>query len=45
MGFSTASLSYNLFALMRQLLPVELSHHRAITVRWRLYAMAAKVDE
>ena len=41
--FLIAALSYNLFSLMRQLLPVELSHHRAITVRWRLYAMAAKV--
>ena len=28
---------------MRALLPEELSHHRATTLRWRLYAMAAKV--
>jgi len=28
---------------MRQLLPEELSHHRAMTLRWRLYAIAAKV--
>ena len=28
---------------MRQLLPGELSQHRAITLRWRLYAIAAKV--
>ena len=28
---------------MRQLLPVELSRHRAITLRWRLYTIAAKV--
>ncbi len=28
---------------MRQLLPEELSHHRATTIRWRLYGMAAKV--
>lgn len=28
---------------MRQLLPEELASHRAITLRWRLYAMAAKV--
>jgi len=28
---------------MRQLLPEELAHHRVMTVRWRLYAMAAKV--
>lgn len=41
--FNIAALSYNLFALMRQLLPVTLAHHRAITIRWRLYAMAAKV--
>jgi hypothetical protein len=41
--FLIASLSYNLFALMRQLLPGELAHHRAVTLRWRLYAMAAKV--
>lgn len=41
--FLLSALSYNLFALMRQLLPIELAHHRAITIRWRLYAMAAKV--
>jgi hypothetical protein len=41
--FLLSALSYNLFALMRQLLPVELSHHRATTLRWRLYAVAAKV--
>jgi len=41
--FQISSLSYNLFALMRQLLPEELSRHRAITIRWRLYAIAAKV--
>lgn len=41
--FSLAALAYNLFALMRQLLPEELSHHRVTTIRWRLYAMAAKV--
>ena len=28
---------------MRQLLPKELTHHRAITLRWRLYAIAGKV--
>lgn len=28
---------------MRQLLPEELVHHRAMTLRWRLYAIAAKV--
>ena len=41
--FLISALSYNLFALMRQLLPGELSQHRAITLRWRLYAIAAKV--
>jgi hypothetical protein len=41
--FLISALSYNLFALMRQLLPEELSHHRAMTIRWRLYAVAAKV--
>ena len=41
--FLIASLSFNLFALMRQLLPEGIAHHRAITIRWRLYAMAAKV--
>ena len=41
--FLIASLSFNLFALMRQLLPEEIAHHRAITIRWRLYGMAAKV--
>ena len=28
---------------MRQLLPEELASHRATTIRWRLYGMAAKV--
>ncbi|HIJ31990.1 MAG TPA: IS1380 family transposase [Gammaproteobacteria bacterium] len=37
------ALSYNLFALMRQLLPEELAHHRVTTIRWRLYAIAAKI--
>lgn len=41
--FTIATLSYNLFALMRQLLPEHLSRHRAPTIRWRLYAIAAKV--
>ncbi len=41
--FLITALSYNLFALMRQLLPAELANHRAITLRWRLYAIAAKV--
>ena len=41
--FLISALSFNLFALMRQLLPEELAHHRAITIRWRLYAIAGKV--
>ena len=41
--FHICALSYNLFALLRQLLPETLAHHRAITIRWRLYGMAAKV--
>jgi hypothetical protein len=41
--FLISALSYNVFALMRQLLPGELAHHRAMTLRWRLYGMAAKV--
>lgn len=41
--FSLCALSFNLFALMRHLLPEELAHHRAVTLRWRLYSMAAKV--
>ncbi|MCP4237544.1 MAG: hypothetical protein GY770_28855, partial [Aestuariibacter sp.] len=41
--FLISALSYNLFALLRQLLPEELAHHRAMTLRWRLYAMAGKV--
>jgi len=28
---------------MRQLLPEELAHRRAVTIRWRLVAIAAKV--
>ncbi len=40
--FLIYSLSYNLFALMRQLLPEELPRHRVTTIRWRLYALAAK---
>ena len=41
--FFLSAIAYNLFALMRQLLPEELSRHRAMTIRWRVYAMAAKV--
>ncbi|MCP3953897.1 MAG: IS1380 family transposase, partial [Desulfobacterales bacterium] len=41
--FSICALAYNLFALMRQLLPEDMECHRAKTIRWRLYAMAAKI--
>lgn len=41
--FLISSLSYNIFALMRQFLPKELANHRVTTLRWRLYGMAAKV--
>jgi len=43
--FLISALSYNLFALMKQLLPVELSHHRVTTIRWRIYAVAASIKE
>lgn len=35
--------AYNLFVLFRHSLPPEWHTRRAITVRWRLYALAAKV--
>ncbi len=41
--FLISALSFNLFALMRLLLPEELASHRATTILWRLYAIAAKV--
>ncbi|VVH51337.1 IS1380-Spn1, transposase [uncultured Gammaproteobacteria bacterium] len=41
--FDICSLSYNLFALMRQLLPLEFVNKRAKYLRHRLYAIAAKV--
>nr|WP_249360671.1 transposase [Bathymodiolus heckerae thiotrophic gill symbiont] len=41
--FDICSLSYNLFALMRQLLPLEFANKRAKYVRHRLYSIAAKV--
>jgi hypothetical protein len=37
--FDICSLSYNLFALMRQLLPLESANKRAKYIRHRLYAM------
>jgi len=41
--FDVCALSYNLFAIMRQLLPLEFVNKRAKYVRHRLYAIAAKV--
>lgn len=41
--FMISALSFNLLALMRLFLPEELAHHRVMTIRWRLYAIAAKV--
>ena len=41
--FLIAVLSCNVLASMRQLLPEGLAQHRAMTLCWRLYAMAAKV--
>jgi len=41
--FLISALSFNIFALMRALLPEEFAHHRGMTIRWRLYAIAAKV--
>ncbi|AYQ57375.1 hypothetical protein MS2017_1700 [Bathymodiolus thermophilus thioautotrophic gill symbiont] len=41
--FDICSLSYNLFALMRQLLPLEFVNKRAKYVRHRLYSIATKV--
>ena len=41
--FALCSLAYNLFALMRHLLPARFESCRAKTVRLRLYALAGKV--
>jgi hypothetical protein len=41
--FNVTTLSYNLFALLHQLLPGRLLQHRAMTIPWKLYRMAAKV--
>ncbi|MCK5478154.1 MAG: IS1380 family transposase [Methylococcales bacterium] len=41
--FMISALSFNLLALMRLFLPEELAHHRVVTIRWRLYAIAGKV--
>jgi len=43
--FTICTLSFNLYALMRMLLPEQLSHHRVTTMRMKLYAMAAKVTK
>jgi len=43
--FTICALSFNLYALMRMLLPEQLSHHRVTTMRMKLYAMAAKVTK
>ena len=41
--FALCALAYNLFALMRALLPACFESCRAKTIRWRLYALAGKV--
>ena len=41
--FGLCGLAYNIFALMRHLLPVRWAQSRATTVRWRLYALAGKI--
>lgn len=41
--FMICALSYNIFALMKLLLPESLSSHRVITIRKKLYTMAAKL--
>ena len=41
--FALCALAYNLFALIRHLLPVRFASCRAKTIRYRLYALAGKV--
>ena len=41
--FALCGLAYNVFALMRQLLPAQWAISRAPTIRWRLYALAGKL--
>jgi hypothetical protein len=41
--FAVCTLTYNLFALMRMLLPAQWESCRVTTIRWRLYALAGKV--
>lgn len=41
--FALCGLAYNVFALMRQLLPEQWAQRRVTTIRWRLYALAGKL--
>jgi len=41
--FAITTLAYNLFALLRMLLPAQWEACRVTTIRWRLYALAGKV--
>ena len=41
--FALCGLAYNVFTLMRQLLPEQWATSRANTIRWRLYALAGKL--
>ena len=41
--FKLCALAYNLLALLRGLLPTAWQSRRAITLRWRLYALAAHI--
>jgi hypothetical protein len=41
--FGLCGLAYNVFALMRQLLPEQWAQNRVSTIRWRLYALAGKL--
>jgi hypothetical protein len=41
--FALCAIAYNLFVLMRSLLPVRWESCRCKTIRWRLYALAGKV--
>ena len=41
--FAITTLAYNLFALLRMVLPAKWESCRVTTIRWRLYALAGKV--
>ena len=41
--FKLCALAFNLLALLRRLLPLAWQSRRAITIRWRLYALAAQI--